>query len=69
MPRLGECSGARHANVAIIDGMVNGVATVARSIGGVAKLMQSGNIRSYATWIVFGSIVLLITVGLLGVVR
>jgi len=31
--------------------------------------MQSGNIRSYATWVVFGSIVLIIAIGVMGVVR
>jgi NADH-quinone oxidoreductase subunit L len=56
-------------DVAIIDGLVNGVASFARAMGDVLKLLQSGNVRSYATWIVAGSIVLLITVGLLGMVR
>ena len=56
-------------DVALIDGMVNGVATASRGVGGVLKHMQSGNIRSYATWIVFGSIILIITVGLMGVGR
>ncbi|MCI0362586.1 MAG: hypothetical protein L0219_01815, partial [Phycisphaerales bacterium] len=49
-----------------IDGAVNGVGATARSVGGVLKLMQSGNIRSYATWVVFGSILLIVTIGLLG---
>ena len=56
-------------DVAGIDGMVNGVANLARSIGGGLKLMQSGNIRSYATWVVFGSIILIITVGFMGAAR
>jgi NADH-quinone oxidoreductase subunit L len=56
-------------DVVVIDGLVNGVASLARGVGGVLKLMQSGNIRSYATWIVFGSIILIITVGIMGVVR
>jgi hypothetical protein len=38
-------------------------------MGGGLKYMQSGNIRSYATWVLFGSIILIITVGLMGVVR
>ena len=41
----------------LIDGIVNGVGTRARGIGGVLRLLQSGNIRSYATWVVFGSVV------------
>jgi len=56
-------------DVAFIDGLVNGVATISRAVGGVLKYMQSGNIRSYATWIVFGSILLIITVGMVGVGR
>ena len=56
-------------DVGLIDGIVNGAASFARSIGGGLKLIQSGNIRSYATWVVFGSIILIITVGLMGVAR
>jgi NADH-quinone oxidoreductase subunit L len=56
-------------DVASIDGLVNGVATLARGIGSGLKLIQSGNIRSYATWVVFGSIILMITIGLMGVAR
>jgi NADH-quinone oxidoreductase subunit L len=59
----------RGIDVASIDGIVNGIATLARGIGGGLKLIQSGNIRSYATWVLFGSIILIITVGLMGVVR
>src|SRR5207249_10687799 len=32
-------------DVAVIDGLVNGVATASRSIGAVLKHLQSGNIR------------------------
>ncbi|MGH9659868.1 MAG: proton-conducting transporter membrane subunit, partial [Bryobacteraceae bacterium] len=49
-----------------IDGMVNGIGAAARSIGAVLRTVQSGNIRSYATWVVFGAILLLITVGVMG---
>ena len=59
----------RGVDVGGIDRLVNGVATLARSIGGGLKLFQSGNIRSYATWVLFGSIILIITVGLMGVAR
>ena len=44
----------------LIDGAVNGVGSRARGIGGVLRLIQSGNIRSYATWVVFGSVVLIV---------
>jgi len=50
-------------DVAGIDGMVNGIARLARSLGGGLKLIQSGNIRSYATWVVCGSILLIVTIG------
>jgi NADH-quinone oxidoreductase subunit L len=46
-----------------IDGIVNGVGTEAKSIGGVLRLLQSGNIRSYATWVVLGAVALLIVLG------
>jgi len=59
----------RTVDVGLIDGAVNGVATVARGVGDVLKLIQSGNIRSYATWVIFGSIILIITVGFMAVGR
>jgi NADH-quinone oxidoreductase subunit L len=59
----------RGIDVASIDGVVNGIAALARGVGGGLKLIQSGNIRSYATWVLFGSIILIITVGLMGVAR
>jgi NADH-quinone oxidoreductase subunit L len=53
----------------VIDGMVNGVGNRARGIGGVLKLLQSGNIRSYATWVLLGGVVLLLTIGVMGGLR
>jgi NADH-quinone oxidoreductase subunit L len=53
----------------VIDGAVNGVGHESRAIGGVLKLIQSGNIRSYATWVVLGSVVLLLVMGFAGDVR
>jgi NADH-quinone oxidoreductase subunit L len=47
----------------VIDGIVNGVGTQSRGIGGALKLLQSGNIRSYATWVVLGSVGLLLVLG------
>jgi NADH-quinone oxidoreductase subunit L len=49
-----------------IDGLVNGVGYESKAVGGVLRLMQSGNIRSYATWVVLGSVALLIALGLAG---
>src|SRR5262249_20663911 len=53
----------------LIDGSVNGVGSSARAIGAALKLLQSGNIRSYAAWVVLGSIILIITVGFMGGAR
>ncbi len=41
----------------VIDGTVNGVASLARSVGARVRTMQSGNERSYATWIVVGAVI------------
>jgi NADH-quinone oxidoreductase subunit L len=48
----------------IIDGAVNGVGSQSKGIGNWLKLLQSGSIRSYATWIVLGSVAVLIAMGL-----
>jgi NADH-quinone oxidoreductase subunit L len=50
----------------LIDGIVNGVGARCRDVGSVLRLLQSGNIRSYATWVLFGSVALLVAMGLLG---
>jgi NADH-quinone oxidoreductase subunit L len=50
----------------MIDGAVNGIATRARNLGSVLRLMQSGNIRSYATWVLFGSVVVIVAMGIAG---
>jgi NADH-quinone oxidoreductase subunit L len=42
----------------LIDGvMVNGSAHAARGIGGVLRRIQSGNLRSYAAWVLLGAVV------------
>jgi NADH-quinone oxidoreductase subunit L len=56
-------------DAAIIDGAVNGVGSQARGIGGVLKRLQSGNIRSYAAWVLLGSVVLLLVMGVMGGLR
>ena len=40
----------------IIDGVVNGTATAARGSGGKLRQLQSGNARSYASWVVLGAV-------------
>ena len=50
----------------LIDGIVNGVGARCRDVGSVLRLLQSGNIRGYATWILFGSVALIVAMGRLG---
>jgi NADH-quinone oxidoreductase subunit L len=49
----------------LIDGAVNGTAGQIRGVGGLLKHLQSGNIRSYATWVVVGSVFVLVILGLM----
>jgi NADH-quinone oxidoreductase subunit L len=56
----------RGIDAGLIDGTVNGVGRRSRGIGSILRLIQSGNIRSYAAWVVLGSIVLLIAIGFAG---
>ena len=54
----------------LIDGSVNGVGARARNVGGLLRMMQSGNIRSYATWVLLGSVlVIAVIVGFAGGIR
>jgi NADH-quinone oxidoreductase subunit L len=46
----------RAIDVGVIDGAVDGVAQGARNIGGSARRLQSGNIRSYASWVLAGAV-------------
>jgi NADH-quinone oxidoreductase subunit L len=59
----------RVADVRGIDGIANGIATVARGIGGILRQAQSGYIRSYAAWVLAGAIVVIVWVGLGGVAQ
>jgi NADH-quinone oxidoreductase subunit L len=59
----------RVVDVGLIDGLVNGVASASRGFGGALKMIQSGSIRSYAAWILFGSIIVLMTVSLMEAAR
>ncbi len=40
----------------LIDGIVNGSASVARNTGSRLRELQSGNARSYASWVVLGAV-------------
>jgi NADH-quinone oxidoreductase subunit L len=56
----------RVVDAGAIDGIVNGAGTTARGIGGVLRKLQSGSIRSYAAWVVLGSILLIAYAGFVG---
>ena len=56
-------------DMGVIDGSVDGLASRARAIGGVLRRLQSGNIRSYAAWVLLGAVAVLIVVGLRGGLR
>ena len=56
----------RVGDVEIVDGAVNGVGKTARAIGSALRLAQSGYIRSYAAWVVAGSILVIAFMGLRG---
>ena len=44
----------------VVNGAVTGTVAASRWFGGVLRLMQGGNIRSYATWILMGAVLLLV---------
>ncbi len=52
----------------LIDGMVNGSAVLARVSGGKLRELQSGNARSYASWVLVGAVgFMVLLLALLGV--
>ena len=53
----------RGVDVGVIDGAVNGIGERARGIGEVLRRLQSGLIRSYATWVLLGALLALLLVG------
>jgi len=57
------------ADAGLIDGIVNGIGARAKGIGSVLRLAQSGNTRSYATWVAFGSVLLIFLMAVLGGLR
>jgi NADH-quinone oxidoreductase subunit L len=52
------------ADAGLIDGIVNGAGTQSQGIGSILRLLQSGNIRSYATWVVIGAVALIVAMGI-----
>jgi NADH-quinone oxidoreductase subunit L len=59
----------RGIDAGFIDGIVNGVGTRSRGVGNILRLLQSGNIRNYAAWVVLGSVLLLLAIGFGGTAR
>ncbi|MBI3209068.1 MAG: NADH-quinone oxidoreductase subunit L [Candidatus Solibacter usitatus] len=53
----------RVMDAGIIDGIVNGTGFAAKTIGGGLRLLQSGNIRSYAAWVTAGCVLVLLAIG------
>ena len=51
---------------ALIDGAVNAGSRRIRGVGAILQHMQSGTIRNYATWVMGGSLLVLIILGLAG---
>ena len=49
--------------------VVGGVGARSRGVGSILRLLQSGNIRTYAAWVVLGSIIVLLAVGFAGGLR
>jgi NADH-quinone oxidoreductase subunit L len=56
----------RGVDAGLIDGTVNGIGARSRGVGSILRLLQSGNIRTYAAWVVLGSILVLIAIGFAG---
>jgi NADH-quinone oxidoreductase subunit L len=56
----------RIADAGIIDGIVNAFGERAQGVGRGLRLIQSGNIRSYAAWVVAGSIAAIVAMGVVG---
>jgi NADH-quinone oxidoreductase subunit L len=52
------------ADAGLIDGSVNGVGTIAQKAGDVLRRLQSGNVRSYATWVLFGSVLAIVAMAI-----
>jgi NADH-quinone oxidoreductase subunit L len=50
--------GSSHFDRVVVDGAVNGVGLVTQTFGSVVRLLQSGRIQQYATFAVFGGLLL-----------
>ena len=59
----------RDVDVGLIDSAVDGLGVWSRSVGSALRLIQSGNIRSYAAWVVWGSVVAILAMVFFGGAR
>ena len=59
----------RGIDVGLIDGIVNGVGSVARGIGSGLRTLQSGSIRNYAALVLAGSLIVIAAISLTGAWR
>jgi len=50
----------KFVDVSVIDGAVNGVGKVVRGSAGGLRHMQTGYVRTYAGWILFGGVLVLV---------
>jgi len=55
----------KRVDVGLVDGAVNGVATMIQKLAAVLKNFQNGLIRSYATWILLGTAAILFYISFL----
>jgi NADH-quinone oxidoreductase subunit L len=60
---------SKGVDAGMIDGAANGVGARAQDIGGILRRLQSGDIRSYATWVLLGSVVAIVAIDLAGGIR
>jgi NADH-quinone oxidoreductase subunit L len=56
-------------DVRVIDGIANGIGTVAQGLGSIFRRAQSGYIRNYAAWVVAGAVLVIVYIGLQGGAR
>ncbi len=60
----------RGVDEGLIDtGLVNGLGRLVRGWGSLFRRLQSGSIRNYATWVLAGSLLVIVVLGLLGGTR
>ncbi len=57
----------RGVDEGLIDtGLVNGLGRIVRGWGSLFRRLQSGSIRNYATWVLAGSLLVILVIGLFG---